>query len=403
MTRLLRAGWAIARRDYVATVFSKTFLIFLLFPLLPLIVGGAFGAMGADQDRQALRPSVAVVAAPDAAAAIGHAAARLRARLGEDALPRLTFRMPAADGAAQVRSLLADRKVGVGTVWTGGVTAPVLTGSRDGIAAVRDRVGLIADGARALRAGAPAQVAVAERPVDRAAGTDASGRALLARGSQLLLMVLAMALASMLLSHLIEEKSSKVIEILAAAVPVDAIFLGKLAAMLAMSLTGIAIWGGAAAGMLALAADRIEGLPALPVPAVGWGAFAALGLAYFTTLFLLLGALFLGIGGQASSAREVQMLSLPVTLGQVGMLAFASSSIAAPRSAMGVAAAWFPWSSPFAMLARAAQEPLIWPHLLAILWQMAWVALIVRLAAGLFRRSVLKSGGGGRRLRWRRG
>ena len=45
----------------------------------------------------------------------------------------------------------------------------------------------------------------------------------------------------MLLSQLIEEKSNKVIEILAAAVPIDSIFLGKLFAMLAMSLVGIIV------------------------------------------------------------------------------------------------------------------------------------------------------------------
>ena len=40
----------------------------------------------------------------------------------------------------------------------------------------------------------------------------------------------------MLLSQLIEEKSNKIIEVLAAAVPIDAIFLGKLFAMLAASV-----------------------------------------------------------------------------------------------------------------------------------------------------------------------
>jgi ABC-2 type transport system permease protein len=47
------------------------------------------------------------------------------------------------------------------------------------------------------------------------------------------------------------------------------------------------------------------------------------------------------------------------------------------------------------MIARAAQRPEIWPHLLAIAWQAVTVAMIVRVGANLFRRSVLKSGGAG--------
>src|SRR3546814_5590156 len=59
-----------------------------------------------------------------------------------------------------------------------------------------------------------------------------------------------------------------------------------------------------------------------------------------------------------------------------------------------VAAVILPFSSPFAMIARAAQVDTLWPHLLAIAWQMLWVGLIIRIGVLLFRRHVLKSGGG---------
>ena len=42
----------------------------------------------------------------------------------------------------------------------------------------------------------------------------------------------------MVLSQLIEEKSNKIIEVIAAAVPIDAMFVGKLFAMLAASVLG---------------------------------------------------------------------------------------------------------------------------------------------------------------------
>ena len=43
----LRAAWVVARRDFVAVVFSKAFIFFLLGPLFPIIVGFFAGMIGA--------------------------------------------------------------------------------------------------------------------------------------------------------------------------------------------------------------------------------------------------------------------------------------------------------------------------------------------------------------------
>ena len=44
------------------------------------------------------------------------------------------------------------------------------------------------------------------------------------------------------------------------------------------------------------------------------------------------------------------------------------------------------------MLARAAEQPELWTHVVGILWQALWIALILRFGAQLFRKTVLKSG-----------
>jgi ABC-2 type transport system permease protein len=54
----LRAAAVIARRDFVAVIFSKTFLLFLLGPLFPLVVGGMAGAIGAQVDKELNQPQV---------------------------------------------------------------------------------------------------------------------------------------------------------------------------------------------------------------------------------------------------------------------------------------------------------------------------------------------------------
>jgi ABC-2 type transport system permease protein len=137
-------------------------------------------------------------------------------------------------------------------------------------------------------------------------------------------------------------------------------------------------------------------------PAVGLPIFLMLCAAYFTMAFMLLGAIFLGVGAQASTIREIQMLSLPITIFQVAMFGLSSAAASAPESTIARIAEWFPFSSPFAMAARAASDPAIWPHIVALAWQASWVALTIFVAARLFRIGVLKSGGGWRDLFGRR-
>ena len=63
-SRTLKSAFVIARRDFTATVMSKTFLLFLLGPLFPAIMGVTFGGIGATIDRNVERPVVAVIGSP---------------------------------------------------------------------------------------------------------------------------------------------------------------------------------------------------------------------------------------------------------------------------------------------------------------------------------------------------
>ena len=90
--------------------------------------------------------------------------------------------------------------------------------------------------------------------------------------------------------------------------------------------------------------------------------------------------------------REVQTLSMPVTMSQVLLFFFASYAMAHMGEPIEILAMAFPLSSPFAMLARAAQDGALWPHALGLAWQALWVAIFIRVGAGLFRRRVMKSG-----------
>ena len=388
---IIRSAYVIGRRDFTATVMSKTFLLFLLGPLFPVLMGAAFGTIGARIDDETQRPVVVVVGSEADFDRLSAARTRLEGMLPAERIINLTHAEPAADRNAQRAALLNQGSPPVLGVLEGGIDRPAFAGAVEAEGRTVRQLHWLIDDARRTAilpdvGGQPLMVKLEKQ----SSGSVASARSLTARAGQALLFMLTILLAGMLLSQLIEEKSNKVIEIIAAAVPVDSIFLGKLFAMLVMSLIGIAVW--ASAGAAAIAVWSEQGLSGLPPPAVGWPLFLALVPAYFAMSYLLIGAVFLGIGAQASTVREVQTLSMPVTMAQVVLFGFASLGVGNPGGAEAIGAAVFPLSSPFAMIGRAAEEPAVWPHLAAFLWQALWVALILHVAAGLFRRSVLKSG-----------
>ncbi|MEO6199020.1 MAG: ABC transporter permease [Sphingomicrobium sp.] len=398
MPETLRAAFVVARRDFTATVFSKTFLLFLLGPLFPIVFGIALGGIGSKVDSASAAPAVAVIGSNGEFERLNSARNRATDFAGERKLVELRHQVPERDVEAQRARLLGASDEPVLGVLEGGLEKPHFTGAvtadGDTVRALRFFIDEARRSPQAAAIGVPLEVTL----TDRSSGSLVADRALIARAGQTILFILTILLAGMLLSQLIEEKSNKVIEVLAAAIPVDSVFLGKLFAMLAMSLVGIAVWVGA--GAIAIALYASGGLGAVPPPAVGWPAFILLGLAYFSTSYLLIGATFLGIGAQASTVREVQTLSMPVTMAQVMIFGLASTVIGAPDSPLALAAAIFPLSSPMTMIAFAAERPTLWIQAAALAWQVLWVAVILRVGARFFRRNVLKSGPRGKW--WRR-
>ena len=388
MMRFLKSAWVIARRDFSATVLSKTFIFFLLGPLFPVLFGGLFGSISARVATQTERPVVAVIGTAAELDRLGAARQQMAAAMDEDHLVKLVGYAPERDLAAQRKALLASRMPPVRAVLSGSLDRPQVVGSlADDPASVAQLKMLIAN-ARSNEAAQSPDLPV--RNVATSSGSQVKDRANTAQIAQVALFLLTLMLSTMVLSQLIEEKSNKIIEVIAAAIPIDAMFVGKLFAMLSASVLGLVVWIGSGALLIQLV--KHGGVATLPTPAVGWPVFLALGIIYFGMNYLLFGAAFLMIGAQASTAREVQTMSMPVTFGQVLIFGFAATAIGNPDSPAALAAAVFPLSSPMTMLARAAQLPDIWPHVVAILWQAVWVALILRVGAQLFRKTVLKSG-----------
>ena len=388
LPRALRQTLTIARRDFVATGFTPIFLLFLLAPVImgSFATVGSMGAMSASAGSAAKARLVAVVH-PHDAALLRDADAALRPLFPRDARPpALEIRTPDRAPAAS-RDMLASAGTDVEVVLTGPLDRPHIVRADD---ARRDAAYLAALADRAVRVSrdpgvhSVAEISISERGAPSAGGRSASGFFAVFG-----VFFLTLFLSGQVVGTMAEERNNKVIEVLAAAVPLESVFLGKLLGMFGVAALFVAFWGVVLSQVSALLPGA--GLAAFN-PAVGFAPFAMLFVAYFAMAYLLLGSVFLGVGAQASTMREIQMLSLPITIVQVGMFGLASAAAANPDSPIALIAAVVPLSSPFAMAGRAAIAPDIWPHLLALGWQALWVAIFIAIGARLFRRGVLQSG-----------
>ncbi|WP_422059357.1 ABC transporter permease [Sphingopyxis sp.] len=404
MKPFLRNMFVIARRDFLAIVATPTFLLFLLAPLL-MVGMGAVGGLGASQLADSARGKGRIVAIADAADvdALRKADTRLREALSGSERPLMLDVRVA--GPQTTDPLVIAREKGSDTyaVMSGPLASPRIIERNEGSTSGRYLALLAADVLRDRAAGPVPPVAPRFEALT-SGGTSVAAQQSLGFGAVFVIFLMTLLLAGQTVGSMAEEKGNKVIEILAAAVPLESVFLGKLLGMLGVAILFIAFWGVVAIGVGSFAATQVDpatiaaagqSAAALAVaPATGWGFFIGISLCYFITAFLLLGAVFLGVGAQASTVREIQMLSLPITIFQVGMFSLSAAAASAPDSGLARVAQTLPFSSPFAMAARAATDSAQGVHLLALGWQAIWVALVVYLSVRLFRAGVLSSGSG---------
>ncbi|MGA2674822.1 MAG: ABC transporter permease [Terracidiphilus sp.] len=175
----------------------------------------------------------------------------------------------------------------------------------------------------------------------------------------------------------VEEKSSRIFEVMLAVARPDDLLAGKLLGVGAVGLTQMAIWVVAAALLTgsALAAPLLSGDFALHF---SW-AEGLLFPVYFVLGFFLYSAFFSGLAATCETAQELQMYMplavVPVWL-SFGILPFLLNS---PGSAWGIALSLFPPTAPFVMIPRMGLEtPPLWQFAASIgllvlsIWAILW-------------------------------
>lgn len=157
---------------------------------------------------------------------------------------------------------------------------------------------------------------------------------------------LVMFYASMIVNGIIEEKGSRVVELLVEAVPVKQLLAGKVLGMSVIAIgQALAIF---VPGIVVLLVTNPDIIPS------GLGQMLGMAAIWFVLGFAFYALLCAGLGSLVSRPEEAQAVLTPATMLAMAGYLVAFVAIQAPDSTWATVAGWFPPTAPFVMLVRQA-------------------------------------------------
>ena len=196
-----------------------------------------------------------------------------------------------------------------------------------------------------------------------------------------------------ILGAVIEEKETRIAEILFSSVKPFTLMMGKLVGVSLVALTQLAIWG-TAFGLLAvygvglLASEEVgASLPSIPfLHFIYFGLFFLLGYFIYATIYAL-------VGSMVTTAQEGGQLAMPIILILVVSFYLFWPVSRSPDSPFSFWVSMIPFSAPVAMLVRiVTQTPPFWQIALSLFIGFSTVFVIMWLTARIYRVGMLMYG-----------
>jgi ABC-2 type transport system permease protein len=192
-----------------------------------------------------------------------------------------------------------------------------------------------------------------------------------------------------------EEKSTRIIEILVASARPFHLLSGKILGVAAVALTQCLIWattGGLIAAYGATMASAFRpgtSLPRFHLP-LAWAVYF---LVFFLTGYLLYASLYAAVGAMVSTEQEAQQVQTPLTLIIVVSFLLFNVILHDPNSRLSVVLSIVPFFSPILMMLRIAiQTPPLWQIALALALSLLTTLGVVQFSAKVYRVGVLMYG-----------
>jgi ABC-2 type transport system permease protein len=228
----------------------------------------------------------------------------------------------------------------------------------------------------------------------------------------------------------IEEKTSRIVEVIISSVKPIQLMLGKIIGIALVGLTQFAIWILLTLAIVAVAQSKLlpegtmEQMQQLPQsfaqaePGAGsadaaaavetqmtefqsifasalnqqWGLIAFCFVFYFITGYLLYAALFAAIGSAVDNETETQQFMLPVTIPIIFALFVAMATMQNPESSLSFWFSLIPLTSPIVMVARIPFGVDAWEIVLSMAIMLVTIFGCIWMAAKIYRTGILMYG-----------
>lgn len=190
---------------------------------------------------------------------------------------------------------------------------------------------------------------------------------------------------AMVLNGVVEEKSSRTVEVLLARMPARDLLAGKVLGIGLLGLGQVAATAAVAVAAGALV-DSID-MPAVRGGVIAWAVvWFLLGYALYATVFGMLGSL-------ASRTEDASSVTGPVTILLVLAFMVSFAAIGSAGTTWARLVAWFPVTAPLAMPTRISMgEATWWDPLVAVALTVATIAGLVALGSRIYTRAILHTG-----------
>lgn len=389
--------WAIVRREYVERVRTRWFMIATLFAPI-LFAGIAFlPILLINKDAKSVAPRIVILDATERG--LGKYVARSVAVLqstSEDA-STADVRVVSPDSLAKARAdvtgevahrlasgfVVLDSKTLQGdTVAYAGRRADsrsdnliIANAVRSGLLALRLQTGGLAASGVDSMISTPLPVISTESINDSGRDVTTPAKAIIATIVAFFLYMSILLYGQNMLSGVIEEKMSRVAEIVVSSVKPETLLAGKVIGVTAVGLTQQIVWIG---GSIALISARtlLFGAPAVAkAQAAGGGgggfgsndmlaaliatpwSWVLLVLAFFLLGLLFYGALYAAVGATVGSEQDARQAAFPVIMLLILTAVLISPTVQNPTSTLAVTMSLLPFSAPIIMPIRMAIAP----------------------------------------------
>jgi len=237
----------------------------------------------------------------------------------------------------------------------------------------------------------------AERITDKGRGGSGIGSAIFGFLIAFLLYMMIVLYGQNILRGVLEEKTTRVAEVIVSSVSTDILLAGKVIGVGAVGLLQQVVWLLSAVLFYHFRAPIFTklGIPPsveIPLPQVPPMLIAALVL-FFILGYGLYAALFAAVGAMVSSQEDANQAAQPVVMLLVFSIIFAQPVMMNPTSRLAEIASWIPFSAPVIMPIRMSSISIPWYELAATITGVAvTMAICVWLSARIYRVGLLMYG-----------